>query len=150
MWLRHAKVQTRWEPLCWSNWKLNWRIISSVELLLAALWKEAVLKSCPNRKEQSQCNACCRNNQTWNLLLLIVQLWRVYYIIQSMDVDLIKVLECSDLTTSRRSGAVALRREANGLGNGLYFVFVFILSLYLLYLCFVFVLHQEANGLGRR
>ena len=46
-----------------------------------------------------------------------------------MDVDLIKVLECSDLTTSRRSGAVALRREANGLGSGLYFVFVFVFSL---------------------
>ena len=50
------------------------------------------------------------------------------------DVDLIKVLECSDLTTSRRSGAVALRREANGLGNGLYFVFGSVLSLYLFYL----------------
>ena len=50
-----------------------------------------------------------------------------------MLVDLIKVLECSDLTTSRRSGAVALRREANGLGNGLYFVFVFVLSL--LFVC---------------
>ena len=53
-----------------------------------------------------------------------------------MHVDLIKVLECSDLTTSRRSGAVALRREANGLGNGLYFVFVFVLSLYF-FLCHI-------------
>ena len=40
---------------------------------------------------------------------------------------------------------VILRRASNGLGNGLYFVFVFVLSLYF----FFVILRRAANGLGR-